>query len=430
MKKFKYLSIAACLALSASNTYAQTTVIIESWRADGPIWNEKIIPAFNKHHPEITVKYVAPSEADVAKWNSDPVGFLQRRITSDQAGDLIACRPFDGSLELFQKGLLKEVTEMEGIENFPSFAQTPWQTDSGAQTFCLPMASVIHGFFYNKDIFTKLNLKEPTTNAEFYQILDKAKQANYLPLAMGLKDKWETDALAFQNIGPTYWKGEDGRNGLLSGQERMDSLPYQQTYSQLARWADYMGDAPENRGYGQSRSLFVNGQAAVFPAGSWDILTFKGKMNMGVFPPPVEKQGDACYFSDHTDLGMGINARTKNPEAAETFLKWMTTAEFAELLTNELSGFFSLSNHFFEVKDPIAEEMISWRETCDSTIRSSTHILSRGQPSLEQNIWSTTVDVMTGKLAPKTAAEQLQHGLEQWYGPQINSRQRQSARCE
>ena len=117
MTKFKYLSIAACLALSASNTYAQTTVIIESWRADGPIWNEKIIPAFNKHHPEITVKYVAPSEADVAKWNSDPVGFLQRRITSDQAGDLIACRPFDGSLELFQKGLLKEVTEMEGIEH-------------------------------------------------------------------------------------------------------------------------------------------------------------------------------------------------------------------------------------------------------------------------------------------------------------------------
>ena len=29
------------------------------------------------------------------------------------------------------------------MENFPSFAKAAWQTDSGAQTFCLPIASVI-----------------------------------------------------------------------------------------------------------------------------------------------------------------------------------------------------------------------------------------------------------------------------------------------
>ncbi|KLV08955.1 sugar ABC transporter substrate-binding protein [Photobacterium aquae] len=430
MIKSTVFPIAALLLAATSYAHAQQTVVIESWRADNAIWDQKIIPAFNKHYPDITVKYVAPPEAEIAQWNANPVGYLKQRIESGKAGDLLACRPFDGALPLFKDGLLKEVTEMEGIENFPSFALAPWQTDSGAQTFCLPMASVIHGFFYNKDIFKTLGVNEPVTRADFYWVLEKAKRAGYLPLALGLKDRWETDALAFQNIGPTYWQGEDGRSALISGEERMDSQAYRDTFAELAKWATYMGDDATQRGYGDSRQLFAEGKAAVFPAGSWDIMTFKGKLNMGAFPPPVKNKGDACYFSDHTDLGMGINAKAKNPEAAQIFLTWMASAEFAELLTNELSGFFSLSNHFFEVNDPIAQKMMSWRDQCDSTIRSSTQILSRGTPNLEQEIWSTSVSVMEGKMTPKQAASRLQQGLEAWYPPQQNSNKNSTTDCD
>ncbi|OEE90027.1 sugar ABC transporter substrate-binding protein [Enterovibrio norvegicus FF-162] len=417
MKHIAKLSLAALALTVTSFAHAQTTLVIDSWRSDDAVWNEKIIPAFNKHYPNIKVEYRSPSDMDASKWNSN----MEQRFEQGSSGDLIACRPFDGSQALFQRGLLKEVTEMEGMENFPSFALAPWQTDSGAQTFCLPMASVIHGFFYNKDIFKELGVNEPVTNADFYWALEKAKRAGYLPLAMGTKDKWEAATMGFQNIGPTYWKGEDGRDALLTGKERMDSKPYRQTLSELAKWSKYMGDDFEQRSYADSISAFANGKAAIYPAGSWDIMTFAGKIDMGVFPPPVEKKGDACYFSDHTDLGMGIYSKSKNPEAAELFLKWMTTAEFAELLTNEISGFFSLSNHFFDVKDPIAQEMISWRDQCDSTIRNSAQVLSRGEPNLELEIWETSVGVMAGQMSPAQAANQLQKGLESWYLPQRNS---------
>ena len=33
--------------------------------------------------------------------------------------------------------------------------------DDGKDTFCVPMASVIHGFIYNKDAFDELGLVEP-----------------------------------------------------------------------------------------------------------------------------------------------------------------------------------------------------------------------------------------------------------------------------
>ncbi|WP_283130347.1 ABC transporter substrate-binding protein [Enterovibrio norvegicus] len=423
MKKSILMPFAAAMLATSAFASAQTTLVIDSWRSDDAVWNEKIIPAFNKHYPNIKVEYRSPPDLDASKWNGD----MEARFKSQTAGDLIACRPFDGSLALFKRGIFKEVTEMEGMENFPSFAQAPWQTDSGAQTFCLPMASVIHGFFYNKDIFKELGVNEPVTNADFYWVLEKAKRSGYLPLAMGTKDKWEAATMGFQNIGPTYWKGEDGRGALLNGEERMDSKPYRDTFRQLEKWAKYMGEDFDQRGYNDAIKLFANGEAAVYPTGSWDIMSFHDKVNMGVFPPPVEKKGDACYFSDHTDLGMGINANSKHPEAAEAFLKWMTTAEFAELLTNEISGFFSLSNHFFDVKNPIAQEMMSWRDKCDSTIRNTAQVLTRGKPDLEMEVWDTTTSVMGGSMTPTQAVNQLQSGLESWYQPQKDSKKSASS---
>lgn len=411
--RLRHLGVMVCTVwmLSVFSAMANT-VVIESWRTDDAIWNEKIIPAFNRHHPKIKVEYHSPDNP--ATFNSD----LMSRFENGTAGDLIACRPFDASLALFKKGYLGEITEMEGMENFPSFAVDPWKTDSGAQTFCLPMAAVIHGFFYNKTIFQELGLSEPKSESDFFQLLETIhRDGQYVPISMGTQDKWEAATMGYQNIGPNYWKGEDGRLGLINGKERMDAGHYRKVFEHLRRWGRYMGVGYQQRGYGDAINLFSTGKAAIYPAGSWDILAFQN-IDMGVFRPPVAAAGDECYFSDHTDLGMGINADSKNREAAMTFLRWMTTAEFADLFTNEVPGFFSLSNHFFEVDNEIGQTMIGWREECDSTIRSSAQILSRGTPEYEIELWETSIGVINGTMTPEQAVTRLQKGLVTWYEPQ------------
>jgi raffinose/stachyose/melibiose transport system substrate-binding protein len=61
------------------------------------------------------------------------------------------------------------------MEFFAPAAKAAWQTDDGKDTFCMPMASVIHGFFYNTKIFKELNLEPPKTEAEFFKLLDTVK---------------------------------------------------------------------------------------------------------------------------------------------------------------------------------------------------------------------------------------------------------------
>ena len=406
-------ALCAFTALSGS-ALAQTTITIESWRNDdADIWNSQIIPAFEAQHPDINVEFKAdpPAEYNAA---------LNARLAGGTAGDLITCRPFDASLDLFNKSQLAPLNDLAGMENFSDVAKSAWQTDDAATTFCVPMASVIHGFIYNKAIFDELGLQEPKTQEEFYQVLDKIKEhGEYTPLALGTADQWEAATMGFQNIGPNYWKGEEGRKALIGGTAKLTDESYVNAFKELAKWAPYMGEGYQAQKYPDTQNLFTLGRAAIYPAGSWDIPTFRAQADfeLGAFPPPTPAGTDTCYISDHTDIGLGINAASQNMEAAKTFLSWVASPDFAKIYANQLPGFFPLSSTPVEIEDPIAKEFLSWRETCESTIRNSYQILSRGTPNLENELWNVSAQVLNGAMTPEDAAKQVQTGLESWYKP-------------
>ena len=405
---------AAPQATQAPPAGEKVTLTIESWRNDDlTIWQDTIIPAFEAKYPNIHVVF-APTAPDA--YNAA----LNTKLTGGTAGDLITCRPFDASLALFQQGNLATLNDLPGLDNFGDVAKSAWITDDGKTVFCVPMASVIHGFFYNADAFEKLGLKEPTTQEEFIAVLEAIKEdGTYSPLGMGTADQWEAATMGFQNVGPNYWKGEEGRLGLIKGTAKYTDAPYVETWKVLASWIPYMPAGFEAVKYPDAQSLFTLGKAAIYPTGSWEISLFNSQatFKMGVFPPPLPKAGDTCYISDHTDIATGMNAATKHPAEAKTFLEWMTSAEFAELYSNALPGFFTLSNHQLTLKDPIANEFLSWRGQCQSTIRNSYQILSRGNPNLENELWRLSAGVINGSITPEQAGQEAQAGLDKWYKP-------------
>ncbi len=406
----------ATTLLSGSAALAQdVTITIESWRNDDlAIWQDKIIPAFEAQNPGIKVKFTpsAPAEYNAV---------LNSKLAAGSAGDIITCRPFDASLALFDAGHLADVTALEGMANFSPVAKSGWSTDDGAVQFCVPMASVIHGFIYNKDAFTALGIEEPATEAEFFAALDKIKaDGSYIPMSMGTSDQWEAATMGYNNIGPNYWKGEEGRLALLAGTQKLTDEGWVAPYRQLAKWGAYLGDGYEAQTYPDSQNLFTLGRAAIYPAGSWEISGFNGLagFEMGAFYPPVQAAGDTCYISDHTDIGIGMNAKTANPDAAKAFLNWVAAPEFAALYANALPGFFPLSSTPVTLDDPLAQEFISWRAECQSSIRSTYQILSRGTPNLENDTWNASVAVIKGQETPEAAGARLQAGLASWYAPQ------------
>ncbi|GGY43751.1 sugar ABC transporter substrate-binding protein [Pseudoduganella albidiflava] len=412
MRRMGAAWLAACLACGMAPAGAGT-LVIESWRVDDrALWENVLIPAFARHHPDVAVKFAptAPTAYDAA---------LAGRLADGTAGDVIACRPFDASLALYRKGYLERLNGRPGLQNFAPPAMVAWQTDDGRETFCMPVASVIHGFFYNKDMFRQLDLQPPGTVDEFFRVLDVLKTAGIAPLALGTAEQWEASQVVYTSIGPNFWRGEEGRKALIDGRARLTDAPFVEALQFTARLGRYLPRDAAALTYRDSQAMFAAGRAAIYPAGSWDIaqLGRVPRLSLGVFAPPVRKRGDACYISDHMDLGIGINRNARNKEDAWKFLAWVGSQEFADLYTNRLTGFFTLSHHLIAVRDPVAKQMAEWRERCASTIRFNAQLLNRGQPGMESELWNINTRVLEGSLAPRDAAARLQEGFARWLTP-------------
>lgn len=405
----------ASTAPSAAAPEEQVTLTIESWRSDDKdLWNTKIIPAFEKDHPNIKLVFspVLSTEYD---------NTLASRLQGGTAGDIITCRPFDVSQNLYTKGYLASLNDLPGIQdNYPASVKTAWSTDDGSTIFCVPVASVIHGFFYNKDVFSRLGLSVPTTNAEFMAVLEAIKNDGQVtPLTLGVKDQWPIALNAYYNIGPNYWKGEAGRYGIIMGTQKFTDPQFVEPFKQIQTWIPYLGDGYQATGYSDAQTLFELGRAAINPGGSWDLAPFEQALgqSLGWFAPPVPNAGDKCYQEDHIDLAIGMNAKSAHPDAAKTFLEWVASTDFETIYANSIPGFFPVTSQSIKLDDPIAQEVLDTRSACEGSLRLSYQFLSRGEPNLENDLWTESAAVISNTVTPEDAAKLIQDHLSSWYTP-------------
>lgn len=394
---------------AATSTAQAQTLVIESWRTeDKNLWKHHILPVFHRQQPGITVKF-APTARDLYDQS------LAARLDAGIAGDLISCRPFDASLALFQKGHLLPIDDAPALAHFPERHRMAWQTDDGRSTFCLPMASVMHGIFYNKALFERLRLSVPLTQDAWFAAMRRVRAVPGLdPLALGTADRWESHQLLFTNIGPNRWSGEQGRLALLQGHARLTDPEFLDVWRSMAALLPWLPAGHAAMDYDTTMQHFGHGEAAMRPGGSWEIPQLRAykDLDLGVFQAPVRRAGDPCHVTDHLDIGMGINPKTAHPAAARTFLNWLASAEFTQLYATAAVGFYPLSDHPFSVPDPLAREMLQWRQQCQPTIRLNAQRLSRGEPDMEELFWTVNAMVINQQITPAQAATRLQREID------------------
>jgi raffinose/stachyose/melibiose transport system substrate-binding protein len=405
------------MALSTARVHAadNVTLVIESWRTDDVSLWDTFIAGFNKVHPEITVKF-QPTKPD--QYN----GALSAKLSSGTAGDLITCRPFTLSLNMFNAGQLADLTKLPGLENFSTFAKHAWSTTDDKTTFCVPMASVLHGFIYNKDYFDAHGFTEPKTYEDFLALLDKIKaEGSMTPLALGVKDGWAETSMGFDNIGPNFWGGQDGNLGLLNGTRQYNDKGFSAAFDALSKWSPYLGKGFEAETYSDSQNLFTSGKAAIFPAGSWEISGFEqaASFKMGAFKAPPPADAKQCYVSNEIDIALGLNAASKNADAAKTFLSYVASQDFETAYAQGLPGFFPLGNYKITLSDPLANTFLGWTQQCGSTLRSS-YLLpapAKGTTDVETDLWNNLALMLSGKQTAQQTADTVQKNMAAWFHP-------------
>jgi raffinose/stachyose/melibiose transport system substrate-binding protein len=208
--------------------------------------------------------------------------------------------------------------------------------------------SELQGWFYNKALFDKYNLKIPETWEEFKNAVVVFRQNGVLPIAHGATDTWSIWG---------YW-GFFYRNGLEEfgakvnrGEEKWNNPQARKIYGYIKELAE-LGAYPENvatQSYTRALEIFKAGNAAMICTGSW-VLGMGGFLdpeqtpisndivfNWGPeFPgsPYNQKVGIKITSWGHF-ISKNLEKNKDAYEAALDFLKWRNGPEFTRILVEE-----------------------------------------------------------------------------------------------
>lgn len=400
-------------APTAVPTEAPKDVVLTlgGWRTATGLMND-ILDRFHEIYPHITVRF-----DPVTSGEYDPV--LLAQLQAGTAPDLFYLRSFSGSKGLYEQGYLAPLSDLPGLRaNFDPAMLVPWSTDADVP-YGVPFTATSHGIYYNQDLFETLGLQVPETWEALLTTAQAIADAGYIPFANGSKDEWTSAEIVFMNLAPNFVGGREGRLEYLNGQRCFNDEHIVAVFQAVQDLGPFLPKDHDLLGYLDSLQLFVQGKAAMWMSGSWDIPYFEDAdpgFAWSVFAIPAPA-GQPTFVTFHLDVGIGLNAASSHQAKARTFLAWMTTPEFGQLLGNGLPGFFPMHRQAPTLTDEHANAFLALNQGRGTDIRFSWEKLGNGSPDAYTLIQQGAEAVLRGEMTPQQAADALQAGLAQWFEP-------------
>jgi raffinose/stachyose/melibiose transport system substrate-binding protein len=395
---------------------AKVSLVLGSWRVDDSDAWTKILAAFNQDYPNITVKFDPTNPPD---YNAT----LQTQLTTGTGPDLMFVRSFEVGRGLFTSGYLASLKDLPGLADaIPAETNAPWASDKG-EPFAVPIAAVSNGIFYNMDAFAANNIAIPKTWEDLMAAAKTLKAAGMTPFSNGLKDEWDINEVVWMGLVPSAIGGLNGRNAYLNGDKCFNDPTMVASFQQIADMQPYLPNGFEAIGVNDAENLFIQGKAAMVFDGSWSIKIFEQanpSFKWGVFQIPAPA-GKDLYETFHIDAAIGMNAATKNPDAAKTFLQWLETKNFNDAFANNIPGFFPMSKSPTTITDPIAATILGFNAAAKGTDIRFTWDKIMSPPSGMQSAYNLALAgedaILKGTMTPQQAADNLQTELAKWYAP-------------
>ncbi|MBN2618620.1 MAG: extracellular solute-binding protein, partial [Spirochaetales bacterium] len=159
-------------------------------------------------------------------------------------------------------------------------------------------------------------------------------------------------------------------------------------------------------------------EAAMYIGGSWEINTLQKNSenpeNIGFFAPPVLKYGDKVQLCFHVDIGIAMNKVTRYPEAAERYMKWVASEDYAQTIMEIFPGFFSYTPGTYDLQNPLVKDIQKIIGESEPTVRTLWEKLSAESPQGNQLLGEAMQAMYNKEMTPTDAANYINNGLS-WY---------------
>lgn len=406
------VAVLGVLFTSALGASAEpVTLTLGSWRVDDVEQVNRLLDAFHQSHPDIRIRFNPTNPPD---YNA----VLRTQLTGGTGPDLMYVRSFKVGQDLFAEGYLEPLMGLAGLEeNFSEGSLAAWGLDG--VSFAVPFMAVSHGIYYNVDLFNKHNLEIPETWEELLQVAETLQVAGVIPFSNGSKDEWDMNEIVFMNLLPNFIGAREARLEYEMGVVPFNDEKMVAAFQGLQDIAPFLPQGQEGVSYYDAQQLFLLGRAAMFFGGSWDVAFFVSSepdFEWSVFSTPAPA-GRPTVVTFHPDAGLGLNSASPHKEAGLTFLSWLTTVEAAQILADEIPGFYPLNETSITLQDKHANDFYALHEGKDVDARFVWPELQSGDPDGYLLTQTAALAVVKGSMTPQQAADYLQEGLETWFTP-------------
>lgn len=387
---------------SGSETAAPAEPVVlemSTWIGSG-VWSEFVAPAYEASHPGVNLEVAELTPEEFAPVVTDD-------LLAGAGPDLVTCRSFAPSLELFDAGALTVVNDIVEAHDLSPLQRAPFSTFDGVDTFCVPVAAVVNGIAFNTQILDELGLEVPASTAELLELLRAvAADGRYEPMSLGFGRARRAIIQFWNGLGPAFWNGEEGRLGLISGAITVEAPPFQEFLEFARLVGETLPEDPRKVSRDEALDRFTAGRAAVMPIGSWDTATLaRAEFEIALTPTLPRVAGGPCFAVYHPDFGIGVNSRGHVAQSLE-FADWVLSSEFAEVYFPREPGYLSLVGPMPRAEGRLPD-FEDWLDECQVTGRLFDQVVLRNNEVMMAEAGAVVAAVVAGDLSPDEALARL-----------------------
>ena len=313
---------------SGDTAAAQTTIVWQSW--DSYSKYEAAIEAFEQVHPVIHVEY---------EQVSDYMTKIMTEATSDELPDLISCK--SGYTPIFADAGILQALDVSALQadaeyDYADFWETTYDYCTYDDTYyALPIDGGGYAWVYNEQMFDKLGITVPENGFTWTQFREVCQTLVDHKDELGISYPTLINDYGFRTIYPwavqngAEYLNADNTACLLNSEQMLGAIEYLQTLI-----ADgYMPPMEKlDEGTYPIVGMLNSGEIAMGRIALWETTALEDSENVTwqVMHSPCAdngKQAEILYINT-----IAISASSKNQEAAQTFIKFITGKEGLSIL--------------------------------------------------------------------------------------------------
>ncbi|MGO4542126.1 ABC transporter substrate-binding protein [Paenibacillus sp. 2TAB19] len=306
----------------------QVVLKLSTWQTDGKAKWSEIIPKFEEKYPNIKV------ELDLLNEKGDSVASMQKldlMAASNDQLDIVEL-PYTNYTQRADIGMLEPLDGYIEKDGYKYEDEYLVDTKVNGKVYALPSSMQRWFVLLNKEMLDEAGLPVPTDwtwteFAEYAQKLTKGEGATkrYGAYLHNWPDYFQLQLMS-KPTDNTFLKADGTSNALdpafKANLEMMKKMMYEDKSANA-----YEDIISQKLAY---RNQYFNGLAAMLPMGDWMVAESGGTDAIPAnfvtaFAPIPRLDGESKHYTPVQPTYMGVAAKSKNKEAAYTFVRWYTS---------------------------------------------------------------------------------------------------------